>query len=68
MSQYMPLHRALKMPLISRRISTAEYEAVLRLLGDLGIENGWTQEMEASDNYIPDFEQEGHPFFSTPTE
>ena len=65
MSQYVPLHKARRIPLISRGISVAEYETVLRLLQDLGMENGWTQEMGASENYIPDFEQEGHPFIST---
>jgi putative pyruvate formate lyase activating enzyme len=64
MSQYIPLYRAQRIPLLSRRISAAEYEMVLGLLLDLGIENGWTQEIEASGNYIPDFEQEGHPFIS----
>jgi putative pyruvate formate lyase activating enzyme len=65
MSQYEPLHRALNFPLLSRRISVAEYQKVIRLIRDLGIENGWTQEMGASENYIPDFEQEGHPFIPT---
>jgi len=62
MSQYLPLHRAQRIPLLSRTISTAEYESVLQLLSDVGLENGWIQEMGASDNYIPDFEREGHPF------
>jgi putative pyruvate formate lyase activating enzyme len=38
---------------------------VLQLLLNLGIENGWTQEIGASENYVPDFEREGHPFVST---
>jgi putative pyruvate formate lyase activating enzyme len=62
MSQYTPLHRAQRIPLLSRTISAAEYEAVLRLVVDLDIENGWTQEIGASENYIPDFEREDHPF------
>jgi putative pyruvate formate lyase activating enzyme len=65
MSQYEPLHKALEFPLLSRRVSVAEYEKVIRLLRDMGMENGWTQEMGASESYIPDFEQEGHPFIST---
>ncbi len=64
MSQYLPLHRAQQIPLLSRRISTAEYKTVLQLLYDIGLENGWTQEMGASEDYIPDFEQEGHPFLA----
>ncbi|MFC1869893.1 radical SAM protein, partial [Chloroflexota bacterium] len=65
MSQYLPAHRARQTPVLSRTISTAEYETVLKLLSDLGMENGWVQEMGASDNYVPDFEREGHPFSST---
>ena len=66
MSQYSPLHRAQRIPLLSRRISVIEYETVIRLLHDMGIESGWIQEMRTGVNYIPDFEREGHPFFATP--
>jgi putative pyruvate formate lyase activating enzyme len=63
MSQYMPMHRAPRVPLLSRKITVDEYEMVLKLITDLGIENGWVQEMGAADEYLPDFEREGHPFF-----
>ena len=66
MSQYLPAHRAPKIPLLSRNISTAEYETVVSLLSDLGMENGWVQEVGASENYVPDFERDGHPFSTTP--
>jgi putative pyruvate formate lyase activating enzyme len=66
MSQYLPLHRAQQIPLLSRTISATEYETVLRLLGDLGMGNGWIQEIGASEDYVPDFERKGHPFVSTP--
>ncbi|MFC1926580.1 radical SAM protein [Chloroflexota bacterium] len=62
MSQYSPLHRAKQMPLLSRTISSFEHEAVLQLLSDLGIENGWIQEIGASETYIPDFDRKEHPF------
>jgi len=62
MSQYSPLHRAKQMPLLSRTISSSEHETVLQLLSDLGIENGWIQEMGASETYVPDFDRENHPF------
>jgi len=62
MAQYSPQHQAQRIPLLSRPISKSEYEKVVRLLSDLGLENGWTQEMGASENYLPDFEREGHPF------
>ena len=66
MSQYLPLHWARRIPLLSRKISTVEYETVFQLLFDVGIENGWVQEMGASECYIPDFEREGYPFLATP--
>jgi putative pyruvate formate lyase activating enzyme len=62
MSQYMPMHRAPRIPLLSRKITVDEHETVLQLLIDLGIENGWVQEMGAAEEYLPDFEREGHPF------
>ncbi len=62
MSQYSPQHRAQRIPLLARTISASEYQVVLGLLDDLGLENGWVQEMGATENYLPDFEREGHPF------
>ncbi len=62
MSQYMPMHEALRVPLLSRKITIDEHKAVLRLIDDLGIENGWVQEMGAAEEYLPDFERKGHPF------
>lgn len=65
MSQYMPTHRAPEIPLLSRKITAEEHEKVLRLLDDLAIENGWVQELESAEEYLPDFEREGHPFCPT---
>ncbi len=62
MAQYSPQHRARRTPLLARTISVSEYAAVLKLLAKVGLENGWVQEMGASENYLPDFEREGHPF------
>jgi putative pyruvate formate lyase activating enzyme len=62
MSQYLPMHRVSRIPLLSRKITVDEHKTVLQLLTDLGIENGWVQEMEAAEEYLPDFEREGHPF------
>jgi putative pyruvate formate lyase activating enzyme len=62
MSQYMPMHRAPRIPLLARKITVEEHEKVLQLLDDLGIENGWVQEMGAAEEYLPDFEREDHPF------
>jgi len=68
MSQYSPQHKAHKIPLLSRKISAAEYEAVIDLLPVLSMENGWTQELDSSDNYLPDFERDEHPFDTAPKE
>jgi len=62
MSQYLPRYRAQRIPLLARTISTSEHKAVLRLLDEVGLENGWVQGMGAAENYLPDFEREGHPF------
>ncbi len=62
MSQYLPLYRAHRIPLLARTISVSEHAAVLKLLDEVGLENGWVQAMGASENYLPDFEREGHPF------
>ena len=65
MSQYYPAHRASKIPLLARTISPAEHEEVIRLIDRLGLENGWIQEMGATETYLPDFAQEGDPFSLT---
>ena len=62
MSQYLPVHRAGTFPELARKITYAEYQTVLKLVDELGLENGWIQEMESPENYVPDFEREGHPF------
>jgi len=62
MSQYFPAHKARRSPLLARTISPEEYDEVSRLVAELGIENGWMQEMDASRNYLPDFSREAGPF------
>jgi putative pyruvate formate lyase activating enzyme len=62
MSQYYPAHRAARFTELARRITPAEYDEVMQALEELGMENGWIQDMEAPDNYRPDFDKEGHPF------
>jgi putative pyruvate formate lyase activating enzyme len=62
MSQYHPTHHAARFPEIARHISQAEYDEVMRALEESGLENGWVQGMDAPQNYLPDFEKEGHPF------
>jgi putative pyruvate formate lyase activating enzyme len=62
MSQYFPVHRALTMPLLDRKVRESEYHRVLEVLDRLGMENGWAQEFEASEYYRPEFEDRERPF------
>ncbi len=62
MSQYHPTHRAHQFPLLSRHISTSEYEEALRVMEEVGLAEGWAQDMASHKHYLPDFEREGHPF------
>ena len=62
MSQYYPAHQASKYSLLNRRISPQEYAAVVKLVEELSIVNGWMQGMESPDNYLPDFRSENSPF------
>ena len=60
MAQYMPFARAAHMPPFDRRISQREYDQVYRHLLDLGLEEGYVQELGASDEkYIPAFDLTG---------
>jgi putative pyruvate formate lyase activating enzyme len=65
MSQYFPAHRASRIPRLSRVITYEEYNEVVRLVEELGMENGWLQGMGASKSYRPDFSGEGYPFPET---
>ncbi len=62
MAQYHPSFLAGREPMLSRRISWDEYHQVVSLMEKLGLENGWLQEMDSSDYYLPDFERQSHPF------
>jgi putative pyruvate formate lyase activating enzyme len=57
MAQYYPTNVANRYMLISRSVSKAEYVRAVELLDKFGLENGWTQELESSDFYRPDFER-----------
>ena len=62
MAQYYPCHLASQEPLISRKISPEEYSLVAETVNELGLENGWFQEMSSSEFYLPDFNHPGRPF------
>ena len=62
MAQYYPCHLASQEPLVSRKISREEYNRVAETVNELDLENGWFQEMDSAESYLPDFKREGHPF------
>ncbi len=58
MSQYLPCYKACGHPVLDRRLTRYEYEKVTNKFARLGL-NGFVQDREsASDQYIPDFNQE----------
>ena len=58
MSQYYPVHKANLYPALSRKITPEEYEEVTGVMEELGMENGWVQEIIAPESYRPDFSRE----------
>lgn len=61
MSQYHPMHKAASFPPLDRSLHKSEYDAVVSYMNELGFRNGWVQEMDSNENYLPDFSKE-HPF------
>ena len=61
MAQYFPPHEDLPAPL-DRCITAEEYGEVVAHAESLGLTDGWIQELEARDNYRPDFSREDNPF------
>lgn len=61
MAQYHPVRNLDNYPDLNRKLTQYEYETVVKELDESCIFKGWVQELESSDNYLPDFENE-HPF------
>lgn len=60
MSQYTPFYHSGRFPELGRRLSQEEYDQVLDLLEELGIEEGFVQELSsAKEEYTPDFALQG---------
>lgn len=60
MAQYTPCGRASQYPELSRPLSQDEYDRVVDHLFDLGLEDGYVQELESADRkYIPPFDLTG---------
>jgi putative pyruvate formate lyase activating enzyme len=63
MSQYYPTWKSVSISTLSRKITAAEYHAVVKAFDELGFTEGFIQPLEenAADFYQPDF-SERHPF------
>jgi len=62
MSQYYPTHLSSSFASLRRKITAAEYQEVVHMVNAAGMENGWFQEMESAETYLPDFMRTEHPF------
>jgi putative pyruvate formate lyase activating enzyme len=56
MAQYYPTNRASKNILLNRKITQTEYVRVLELLEKYNLNNGWIQEMDSNEFYLPNFD------------
>jgi putative pyruvate formate lyase activating enzyme len=61
MSQYHPAFRARNHPVLNRPLLKEEYDTVANAMKKMGFRNGWLQDMDSFQNYIPDFRKD-HPF------
>ena len=61
MSQYHPTSEVRNHPDLNRSLYKEEYEAVVKEMEVLGFRNGWVQDMDSYQNYMPDFSKE-NPF------
>ena len=61
MSQFHPAFKVKNHPLLNRPLSKDEYEIVVSAMERLGFRNGWIQDMDSFQNYLPDFKN-AHPF------
>jgi len=63
MSQYYPVLKAQQNILINRKLRLREYDKAVELMDKYGLKNGWIQEMESTDHYRPEFNQNrANPF------
>lgn len=59
MTQYFPEYKALKMEDINRKISEEEYTKIEQIVDNLGIENGYMQDLEENEKkYVPKWNKE----------
>jgi len=55
MRQYFPLHLASNFEEINRKVSEAEFQVVFERLIELKLDNGWVQEADSEEIFVPDF-------------
>jgi putative pyruvate formate lyase activating enzyme len=63
MSQYYPSYRSYEFPEIDRRLTADEVKYVSEKRMELGLGNGWTQEIDSGEMFSPDFRKR-EPFDS----
>lgn len=62
MAQYLPMGRVAGVDELERRLTPEEYERVVNHMLELGLEDGFVQELSSSDEkYIPSFDLTGVP-------
>jgi putative pyruvate formate lyase activating enzyme len=55
MSQYYPTEKVKNHPKLNRTLTSEEYDMVVEEMERFGFENGWIQDLESSETYLPDF-------------
>jgi putative pyruvate formate lyase activating enzyme len=61
MSQYYPTYHVKNHRVLNRSLYKSEYETVVKEMEILGFRNGFVQEIQSSNSYLPDFNEE-NPF------
>ena len=57
MGQYFPTENVQNHPILSRKLTDAEYESATECFFEAGLENGFSQELDsATEEYVPDFD------------
>jgi Uncharacterized Fe-S protein PflX, homolog of pyruvate formate lyase activating proteins len=62
MAQYWPPPALAPAPPLNRTLSQAEYDDAVGALTDLGLDEGYVQDLLAAETYVPHFDRDGHPF------
>lgn len=61
MSQYHPVEQVKNHPSLRRSLYKTEYDSVVEEMHRLGFRNGWLQDLDCNENYLPDFGKD-NPF------